>query len=104
MIVTAFLYRRSSVRTKAVVPPIAGGKLYTQMNAVEQLTFVDEQEQRISAMMGDRSMKLNDEAIKAIKSNLDRYAARADSTSAKPGVESLRAIYGRAAPIIPLIA
>ena len=74
------------------------------MNAVEQLGFVDEQEQRISAMMGDRPMKLNDEAIKAIKSNLDRYAARTDSTSAKPGGESLRVIYGRAAPIIPLIA
>src|SRR5438094_493597 len=105
MIVTAFLYRRSKLRANAIAPAaIASGKLYTQMNAVEQLGFVDEQEQRISAMMGDRSMKLNDEAIKAIKSNLDRYLARTDSTSAKPGAESLRVIYGRAAPIIPLIA
>ena len=105
MIVTAFLYRRSKLRANAIAPAaIASGKLYTQMNAVEQLGFVDEQEQRISAMMGDRSMKLNDEAIRAIKTNLDRYVARTDTTSAKPGVESLRVIYGRAAPIIPLIA
>ena len=105
MIVTALLYRRSQLRANAVAPAaIASGKLYTQMSAVEQLAFVDEQEQRISAMMGDRPMKLNDEAIKAIKSNLDRYLARTDSTSAKPGVESLRVIYGRAAAIIPLIA
>jgi serine/threonine protein kinase len=103
VIVTALLYRRSKIRANAVAT-IASGKLYQQMNAAEQLAFVDEQEQRISAMMGDRPMKLNDEAIKAIKSNLDRYFARTDSTSANPGAESLRVIYGRAAPIIPLIA
>src|SRR2546425_2202720 len=105
IVVTALLYRRSKLRANAIAPAaIASGKLYTQMNAVEQLGFVDEQEQRISAMMGDRRMKLNDEAIRAIKTNLDRYVARTDTTSAKPGVESLRVIYGRAAPIIPLIA
>src|SRR2546427_834438 len=105
MIVTALLYRRSKLRANAVAPAtIASGKLYLKMDAAEQLAFVDEQEQRISAMMGDRPMKLNDEAINAIKSNLDRYIARVDSTSAKPGAESLRSIYGRAAPIIPLIA
>ena len=105
MIVTVLLYQRSKLRANTVAPAaIASGKLYTQMNQVEQLAFVDEQEQRISAMMGDRPIKLNDEAIRAIKTNLDRYLARADTTSAKPGVESLRVIYGRAAPIIPLIA
>ena len=105
MIVTALLYRRSRLRANAVAPAaIASGKPYTQMSTGEQLAFVDEQEQRISAMMGDRPMKLNDEAIRAIKTNLDSYLARTDSTSAKPGVESLRVIYGRAAPIIPLIA
>ncbi len=105
MIVTALLYGRSKLRANAVAPAtIASGKLYLKMDPAEQLAFVDEQEQRISAMMGDRPMKLNDEAIKAIKSNLDRYIARTDSTSAKPGAESLRVIYGRAAPIIPLIA
>ena len=105
VIVTALLYRRSKLRANAVAPAtIASGKHYLKMDPAEQLAFVDEQEQRISAMMGDRPMKLNDEAIKAIKSNLDRYLARTDSTSAKPGAESLRVIYGRAAPIIPLIA
>jgi len=105
MIVTALLYGRSKLRANAVAPAtIASGKLYLKMDPAEQLAFVDEQEQRISAMMGDRPMKLNDEAIKAIKSNLDRYLARTDSTSVNPGAESLRVIYGRAAPIIPLIA
>ena len=105
MIVTALLYGRSKLRANAVAPAtIASGKLYLKMDPAEQLAFVDEQEQRISAMMGDRPMKLNDEAINAIKSNLDRYLARTDSTSVNPGAESLRVIYGRAAPIIPLIA
>src|SRR5947208_5822676 len=60
MMVTAFLYRRLRVRANAAAPAaVASGKPYTQMSSGEQLAFVDEQEQRISAMMGDRPMKLN---------------------------------------------
>ena len=103
-----FAYRRSGLR--ANIPgatPFASAttnKLYVEMNPAEQLHFVDEQEQRISAMMGDRPVRLNDEALRAIKVQLDRYGARKDSTSDKPGAESLKVIYSRAVPLVPMIA
>lgn len=77
-------------------------RLYAQMSEAEQLQFVDEQEQRVSAMMGERPAKLNEEALRAIKSRVDRYAARMNPT--KPGEVSLNVLYGRAVPLVPLIA
>ncbi|HEV2829599.1 MAG TPA: protein kinase [Pyrinomonadaceae bacterium] len=99
------LYRRST----ATIPPAATtpnsvstvGKLYSQMNEPEQLAFVREQEQRISAMMGDRPVKLNPEALQVIKRYVDRYVARRES---KNGEETLDDIYARAPRYIPLIA
>lgn len=79
---------------------VADAKLYTAMNETEQLAFVREQEQRVSAMMGDRPAKLSDEAVRAIKTLVDRYVAR-DGTG--PGQVKLTTLYGRAAPFIPLI-
>jgi len=79
-------------------------KPYLEMSEPEQLAFVLAQEQRVSAMMGDRPAKLNDEAIRAIKKHIDRYAARQDSRRMKPGEESLRTVYARAGPQIPIIA
>ncbi|HMG75547.1 MAG TPA: serine/threonine-protein kinase [Pyrinomonadaceae bacterium] len=103
-----FLYQRFSPQRKIVVTTPAASaianKLYTQMSEAEQLQFVDEQEQRISAMMGDRPVKLNEEALRAIKNHVDRYAAREGTTSNKPGGESLNVVYGRAVPFVPLIA
>ena len=98
-------YRRSA----ATVPPAttapnissADGKLYSQMNETEQLTFVREQEQRISAMMGDRPAKLNQEALQVIKQYVDRYAARRERVGDE---ETLDDIYARAPQYIPLIA
>jgi hypothetical protein len=107
MVVGVFLYRRLGLRaTNPGVSPLAAttNKLYVEMNPAEQLHFVDEQEQRISAMMGDHPGRLNDEALRAIKKHVDRYVARKDSTSAKPGGESLKVIYARPAPLVPVIA
>lgn len=103
------LYRRyiftSVPGAPASTPGItAPAKLYAQMNTVEQLSFIRDQEQRVSAIMGDRPVKLNDEALNAIKERLDRYVARVGSTSDVPGREDLRTIYARAVPFIPLIA
>ena len=98
-----YLYRRSGRQLPgagAPTTPATSNQLYTQMNQAEQLQFVDEQEQRISAMLGDRPVKLNDEALRAIKVHVDRYAARAG----KPGEASLNASYARAVPLVPLIA
>jgi len=103
LLVGGFLYRRAARQLAIANAPSSPGvtnKLYSQMNPAEQLQFVDEQEQRISAMLGDRPVKLNDEALRAIKFHVDRYAARAG----KPGEESLNASYARALPLVPLIS
>ena len=90
------LYRRNNSRVTADSPVPAS---YTQMNEAQQLRFIGEQEQRISSMMGERPVKLNDEALHAIKAQVDRYVA-----PPKPGGDSLPSIYARATPYIPLIA
>ena len=100
------LYRRSVVQSRSVLPvasEVVTTKLYSQMNEAERLKFVDEQEQRISTMMGDRPVKLNDDAVQVIKQYVDRYAARS-GPSAEPGSESMSVVYARARPYVPLIA
>ncbi|HEX6188122.1 MAG TPA: serine/threonine-protein kinase [Pyrinomonadaceae bacterium] len=78
-------------------------KTYAQMNEAERLAFVSEQEQRISAMIGERPMKLSDEAVRVVKSHVDYYVAgRAGATS--PNREGLSVRYQRAKPYIPVIA
>jgi hypothetical protein len=97
LLFVAWVYRRSLVNTNT--PAVAVSKTYAQMSEAEQINFVDEQEQRISAMMGDRPVKLNDEALRAIKAHVDRYASRKEGTA-----EPLPVVYGRATPYIPVIA
>jgi serine/threonine protein kinase len=108
IVVGVLLYQRPSAVNRSIVPPpattAAPKKSYLQMSAAEQLAFVNEQEQRISAMMGERPVKLNDEALQTIKRHVDRYAARKDSALLKPGEEDLKVIYERAPPYVPLIA
>jgi membrane-bound lytic murein transglycosylase D len=98
------LYRRSRSTAAASTAPnvaAANGKRYLAMSEPEQLAFIREQEQHISAMMGDRPAKLNDEALQAIKTYVDRYAARSQRPD---GADSLSDIYGRAPRYVPLIA
>ena len=102
----SILYRRSETSEPALSVGAAtatSGKLYSQMKEAEQLDFVDQQEQRISMMMGDRPVKLNGEAVRVIKSYLDRYADR-DRASADLGSASINDVYARARPYVPLIA
>ncbi|MEP6922046.1 MAG: serine/threonine-protein kinase [bacterium] len=106
-IAAAMFYRRSvvpSLVNGAQITEENTGKPYGEMNSDEQLAFIDQQEQRVSAMMGDRPVKLNDEALHAIKRYVDRYAARLGSISNEPGSEDLRIIYARPGPYLPLIA
>jgi hypothetical protein len=99
------IYRRASlpIQPNAGAPASATNVLYSQRSEREQLDFVREQEQRISAMMGDRQAKLNEEALLAIKLQVDRYLAR-DAKARSEGGESLKDIYARAPPYLPLIA
>ncbi len=107
LVAGTFLYRRWLPQAQIFTiseAPATTGKLYKQMSEVERLSFIDQQEQRISTMMGDRPVKLNEEALRAIKGYVDRYLARNRSTSTEPGEESLIAVYARARPYVPLIA
>ncbi|MGH9881706.1 MAG: protein kinase domain-containing protein, partial [Pyrinomonadaceae bacterium] len=83
--------------------PAANAKLYKQMSDAERIAFIDEQEQRISALMGDRPVKLNVDALQAIKQRVDQYLART-GVAHEPGKERLQDIYQRATPHVPLIA
>ena len=105
MFAAAFLYQRQRARTRANTLTVNGSqRTYLQMTEAEKLAFVEAQEQRISAMMGDRPVKLNDEALRVIKAHVDRYVARQNSASLKPGQENLRNVYARAPEHIPVIA
>jgi len=101
----AMLYRQSGLRQRSTISAAPAElasttKLYSQMDEAEQLRFVDEQEQRISTMMGDRPVKLNQEALLAIKRKVDAQIA----DESRPDDERLNEIYARARPYVPLIA
>jgi serine/threonine protein kinase len=101
----AFLYQRQRARALAAASAAAlAKKSYLQMSESEKLVFIAAQEQRISAMMGDRPVKLNDEALGVIKADVDRYLRHLDRISTKPGEEDLRLVYARAPAYIPTIA
>jgi serine/threonine protein kinase len=105
VVITSFLYSRSVARHEANVSgATTATKLYRQMNEAEQLAFISQQEQRISAQMGDRPARLNEDALRAIKHHVDSYVARLGSTPTELGERDLRVVYARPAPYIPLIA
>jgi serine/threonine protein kinase len=107
VLVGIFIYPRFGLRRNnpgSVVGGVTTNKLYAEMSETEQLKFVDEQEQRISALMGDRPVRLNDEALRALKKYVDYFVSREYGTSDKPGAESLKVIHARAVPYVPMIA
>ena len=105
MFAAAFMYQRQRERERAGLLAVKPApKSYLQMTEAEKLAFIEAQEQRISNMMGDRSVKLNDEALRVIKVRVDRYATRQNTEALKPGEESLSSTYARAPEYIPVIA
>ena len=98
-------YRRSVTRSQTETSDLATAitnKPYSGMSEGEQLAFVDVQANRISTMMGDRPVKLNQDALRAIKRYVDRYVTQHSSDN--PRTESLSDIYARAPAYVPLIA
>jgi serine/threonine protein kinase len=71
-------------------------RLYWNMTQDEQTRFIEEQAERISAMLSPNTTRLNKESIAQIKVQLDRYVARKDSLSAEVFQEGLRPVYSRA--------
>ena len=91
------------VVTSAVDEPKPLSKVYWEMSEAEQLTFIREQAQHVQKLIGDDPTDFDDEAIQAIKNEIDDYIAEKDSLSQKPFEEGLRVIYGRATQYAPLI-
>jgi len=109
IIVTAALiaYRRtrSVIPTAAAVPSLptspTSHQRYAEMTDSERLAFIKEQEQRVSALMGDRPAQLKPEELQAIKLFVDKYVAQSEATADR---DSLAQRYERAPPYVPLIA
>jgi Protein kinase domain/Transglycosylase SLT domain len=97
------IYRQTRITNLPAVNTVVTRKLYAEMNEQERLDFVAAQEQRISAMMSDRPVKLNTEAVSVIKKYVDRYAARMNDP-AHAGEDGTKAMFERAPPYVPLIA
>ncbi len=97
------IYRQSRTTNSPAVNTIVTKKLYAEMNEQERVDFVAAQEQRISAMMSDRPVKLNAEAVSVIKKYVDRYFNGINDPS-KPDGEGTKAMFERAPPYVPLIA
>ena len=100
-----FLYRRSTrlqhpaVTNASAARPV---KLYSQMGEPERLQFVAEQEQRISTMMGEHPVKLDDNAVRYLKTYVDYYAGRMIGPPDQDS-GSMIAVYERAPAYVPLI-
>ncbi|HKY30798.1 MAG TPA: serine/threonine-protein kinase [Pyrinomonadaceae bacterium] len=100
--VGTILYRRTRVPNTSAASE-SPRKPYSQMSESERLEFVAAQEHRISTMMSDRAVKLNDDAVRAIKPYVDRYAANINATTNQPPGD-LGVVFARARPYVPLIA
>lgn len=100
--VATILYRRGGLSNSPPAPATAAaGKLYAQMSEHERLDFVAVQEQRISTMISDRPVKLNEDAVRVIKAYVDHYAGKLSPSGDNAG---WRAVYERGQPYVPLIA
>ncbi|HVQ39238.1 MAG TPA: transglycosylase SLT domain-containing protein [Pyrinomonadaceae bacterium] len=105
LIAGGLAYRRW-VRNPQVDPPgkasVTPSKPYSAMSEAEQLAFVDVQANHVSTLMGDRPVKLNDDALRAIKRHVDHLVVIYGS--GKPDRERLSDLFARATPYVPLIA
>ncbi|MGI8640255.1 MAG: protein kinase domain-containing protein [Pyrinomonadaceae bacterium] len=85
---------------KSVPDPI---KFYWQMTEAEQLAFILERARHIQTLIGDEPTEFDEEALRAIKVEIDYYVEKKDNLSQKPFEEGMRVIYGRASQYAPTI-
>ena len=108
-IAVTFVYRSWTAQpppptvTPATSAQPAPDESYVQMDEAEKLAFVREQEQRVSTMMGDYPVQLNDEAVGFIKRYVDRYVAMGKEPGGSRD-STIEAVYARARTHVPLIA
>jgi hypothetical protein len=76
-------------------PPPAT-KRYLQMSREEQLEFLEQRAQHISALMGNRPYAFDDVVLNYIKQDVDAYARRVGNNSRGMWGEDLRFVFARA--------
>ncbi len=108
VVAATFAYRSWTARPPSTVTTAISGQPvsdepYMEMDDADKLTFIRQQEQRVSLMMGDHPVQLNDEALRAIQLYVDRYVARGKEPGGS-GDETIEAVYSRARSHVPLIA
>ncbi|MBA4183619.1 MAG: transglycosylase SLT domain-containing protein [Acidobacteria bacterium] len=96
-------HQTKQIESIAVDAPKPASKLYWQMSDAEQLFFIRERARHIQTLIGDEPTEFDEEALRAIKVEIDDYVEDKDSLSQKPFDEGLRVIYGRASQYAPLI-
>ncbi len=104
VIVAVSFYNGAASRPSGNSTTATANKLYSEMNEADQLAYISTQEQRISAMMGDRPAKLNDEALRSIKGYVDYYLTRSDKASEGMNADRLVEILTRGRAYAPLIS
>jgi predicted Ser/Thr protein kinase len=105
LIAATVAYRQwttGGLRSSSDMATAIANKPYLAMTEEEKLKFIDVQANRISTMMGDRPVKLHEDALRAIKNHVDYYLAI--YSPGKPGAESLSDVFARAKPYVPLIS
>lgn len=104
-VAAVFMYRQLAVKTASAddVPPVVT-RSYKQMSTGERLAFINQQQQRVSAMMGDRPAKIDDASLHRIKAYVDHYAERINGVPPGSTAETLNAAFQRAAPQVPKVA
>lgn len=65
--------------------------------------FIRERARHIQTLIGDEPTEFDEEALRAIKVEIDYYVEKKDSLSQVPLEEGLRVIYGRASQYSPLV-
>jgi serine/threonine protein kinase len=78
-------------------------QFYWQMTQDEQTRFIEEQSERISALLGPNPPQPDKESLILIREQVDSYVARKDSLSTEILEEGLRPVYSRASIYVPFI-
>jgi soluble lytic murein transglycosylase-like protein len=81
-------------------------KTYSEMSPAEQVTYIERQSARVTAMLSEdgKPVKITADALVLVKRELDDYASRLDSTDARPWRESIRAVVDRGGRYAPGIS
>lgn len=89
---------------EAVVQSQVSSKSYAEMTESEKLAFVDDRARAVSVMLDRREYRFPPDVRQSIKRVVDRYAARAGSTSNEIGKDDIAVVLERGRRHAPFLA